>query len=87
MQGYAISQSLKELERSVLAKKLVHFDNPVLRWANSNCMPKRDAKDNIQLTKQNEFNKIDPIVALGLSFDAMLNYKAQPVSEAGIISL
>lgn len=87
MQGYTISQSLKELERAVLACKLIHFDNPVLRWANSNCMPKRDAKDNIQLTKENEFNKIDPMVALGLSFDAMLSYKAIPQQEAGIISL
>lgn len=87
MQGYAISQSLKELERMVLAKRLVHFNNPVLSWSNSNCLPKRDAKDNIQLTKENEFNKIDPMVALALSFDSMLNYKAEPKSYAGLIDL
>lgn len=87
MQGYAISQSMKEFERLVLGKKIIHFGNPVLTWANSNTMPKRDAKDNIQLTKQNEYNKIDPIVAAVLSVDSMLNYKAIPQKEAGMISL
>lgn len=84
MQGYQISQSIKELERAILGKKVIHFDNPVMRWANGNTMPKIDAKGNLQLIKENEYNKIDPMVAAALSFDAMLSDKAEVKIESGI---
>jgi len=63
-QGYAsMSSPAKEFEKMVLARKLVHGDNPVLRWNASNVAIQRDAAENIKPVKDKSTGRIDGIVA------------------------
>jgi len=57
------SAPMKELEALVLAKRLHHNGDPVLRWMVSNVVCHRDAKENIYPRKQKPENKIDGVVA------------------------
>lgn len=59
-----LSDPMKELEKFVVAGKLVHDDNPVLNWMISNVVCHTDANDNIFPRKEFPENKIDGAVAL-----------------------
>ena len=63
--GYA-SQSapLRELERLILEKQLVHEGDPVLRWMVRNVMIQRDPAGNVKLDKSKAGDKIDGVMAL-----------------------
>ena len=63
--GYA-SQSapLRELERMVLEKQLIHEGDPVLRWMVRNVMITRDPAGNQKLDKARSGDKIDGVMAL-----------------------
>lgn len=64
-QGYAtLSEPTKELEKLVYSGKLIHFDDPVLRWSISNVIVTTDPAGNIKPNKDKSPNKIDPIAAL-----------------------
>jgi phage terminase large subunit-like protein len=64
-QGFAsMSGPAKELEKLVLARKLLHGANPVLRWNASNVAVQRDAAENIKPVKDKSTGRIDGIVAL-----------------------
>ncbi len=64
-QGYAtLSEPTKELEKLVYSGKLIHFDDPVLRWSVSNVIVTTDPAGNIKPNKDKSPNKIDPIAAL-----------------------
>lgn len=63
-QGYAsMSEPAKEFERLVVAGKLVHGGNPVLRWMASNVAKTEDPSGNIKPDKSKSREKIDGIVA------------------------
>lgn len=71
-QGYAsMSAPTSELEKLVLAEKIIHNQNPVLRWMASNTVVQQDAAGNIKPAKDKSPEKIDGIVmtimALGLA--------------------
>lgn len=87
MGGYALTQSMKEMERKVLARQYLHFMNPVMKWANSNLNPKRDHNGNIRPDKSDPKKKIDPIVGLILAEDARIHDEAEETNEGGIIGL
>jgi phage terminase large subunit-like protein len=53
----------KELEALVLAEKLQHGENAVLRWMAANTTVERDAADNRKPSKSKSSEKIDGIVA------------------------
>ena len=64
-QGYAtLSEPTKELEKLVYSGKLIHFDDPVLRWSMSKVIVTTDPAGNIKPNKDKSPNKIDPIAAL-----------------------
>jgi len=64
-QGYiSLSPPTKELERLVIAKKLRHDGNPVLRWMADNAVAERDAAGNLKLSKAKSRLKIDGMAAL-----------------------
>lgn len=64
-QGYAtLSEPTKELEKLVYSGKLIHFDDPVLRWSISNVIVTTDPAGNIKPNKDKSPNKIDPVAAL-----------------------
>ena len=73
-QGWAsMSTPTKELERLVLQKKLIHNNNPVLRWM-VNCVSiKRDPADNIKVAKDKSSDKVDGVVACIMSLGDYLS--------------
>lgn len=75
--GYA-SQSapLRELERLVLEKQLVHEGDPVLRWMVSNVLIERDAAGNTKLNKAKSSDKIDGVMALNCAVAEMMTRTA-----------
>lgn len=63
-QGYAsMSPAAKEFEALVMAKKLAHDGNPVLRWSIGNVVIETDAAGNIKPSKARSSEKIDVAVA------------------------
>ena len=64
-QGYAsMSPPTKRLETLILARRLAHSGNPILRWMASNVSAETDAAGNIKPSKRRSREKIDGIVAL-----------------------
>lgn len=69
-QGYAsMSEPMKEVQKLVLEKKLIHFGHPVLRWMADNTVAKTDPSDNIKPDKAKSKERIDGIVALIMAID------------------
>ena len=63
-QGYAsMSPAAKDFETLVMARKLRHDGNPVLRWCLGNCSIESDAAGNIKPSKAKSSEKIDALVA------------------------
>ena len=60
----SLSEPMKDIERLVIQGKLIHFDNPVLRWAVSNTVATKDSNDNIKPDKSKAIFRIDPAVAM-----------------------
>ncbi|MCI5891804.1 MAG: terminase large subunit [Clostridiales bacterium] len=64
-QGYrSLSEPMKDIERLVYDGKLIHLNDPVLKWAMSNVIATRDPADNIKPDKAKSTKKIDPVVAM-----------------------
>ncbi len=64
-QGYlSLSPAMKELERLILSKKIIHDGNKVMRWMFSNIAVKLDPTGNIKPDKSKVKEKIDGISAL-----------------------
>lgn len=87
MGGYNLSQTMKAMEIDISAGKVEHFNNPVHEWSLANCEPKYDHNGNIRPDKSNPENKIDPTVAMILSFDAWISSRAEKKIESEIIIL
>jgi len=69
-QGYAsMNWPTKKLEEVVLAGKLNHGGNPVLRWMAGNVSIETDAADNWKPSKKKSRERIDGIVALIMALD------------------
>lgn len=69
-QGYAsMTAPTKEMGRLVLAGKLAHGGNPVLRWMADNVTVEQDAAGNIKPSKAKSREKIDGIVAAIMALD------------------
>jgi len=90
-QGYvSLSAPTKELEKIVLSQKLIHNNNPVLRWNASNVSVEIDAAENIKPSKKKSTEKIDGIVALVMALGRAITQPAEEGSvydKRGIISL
>lgn len=62
-QGHlSMNPAMKEMGRMVLARELEHPNDPVLTWAVSNVVAKKDEAGNIKPDKAKSQNKIDPAV-------------------------
>lgn len=63
-QGFlSLSDPTKELLRLILAGKIRHNANPILRWHALNAVVVRDAADNMKLHKEKSRKKIDGLAA------------------------
>src|SRR5678815_2952406 len=64
-QGFAsMSAPTKELLNYILARKIAHGGNPVLRWMANNVVVKTDSAGNLKPDKGKSTEKIDGIVAM-----------------------
>lgn len=63
-QGFkTLSEPIKDIEKLILERKLITFNNPVLRFAFSNAVPSMDPAGNIKLDKSKASKRIDPVIA------------------------
>lgn len=69
-QGFAsMSAPLKELEKLVLAGRLRHGANPLLRWAVASLAIATDSAENVKPDRDKSTGRIDPFVALVMALD------------------
>lgn len=66
---YGMAVPMREFERRLLAGKLQHGGNPVLRWMAGNVAVKQDPAGNLKPDKAESQGKIDGIVALLMALD------------------
>lgn len=90
-QGFmSMAAPVKEFERRLLARKLHHGGNPVLRWMASNVAVKQDAAGNLKPDKAQSQGKIDGIVALVMAVDRAMRHgpsRASIYEGRGILTL
>lgn len=85
-QGFlSMAVPMKEFEKRLLARKIRHGGNPVLRWMADNVSVKQDPAGNLKPDKSTSQGKIDGIVALIMSLDRLSRY--QETSKAGLFVL
>ena len=64
----------KELLTYILARKITHGGNPVLRWMANNVVVKTDSAGNLKPDKGKSIEKIDGIVAMIMSLELAIRY-------------
>lgn len=90
-QGFAsMAVPMKEFERRLLARKIRHGGNPILRWMADNVAVKQDPAGNLKPDKASSQSRIDGIVALVMALDRAMRHE-QPrrsvYEERGILVL
>ena len=89
--GYlSFAAPMKDFERRLLARKINHGGNPVLRWMADNVAISQDPAGNIKPNKGESQGKIDGLVALVMSIDRLSRNVAGGTSvyeERGLISV
>ena len=77
-QGYgSMSAPSKEFEKLALQGKIIHFNNPVLRWMLASTTISTDPAGNIKPDKRKSSQKIDGIVASIMAIGEMMTYMAK----------
>lgn len=81
-QGYgSMSIALRELETKLLQRVLKHGNHPVLTMCAGNCVVEMDAAGNRKFTKKKSTGRIDGMVSLAMSVDALARYEQTPEKE------
>lgn len=74
-QGYqTMSEPTKEMARLVIAKKVRHGGNPVLRWMADNVVVRTDPAGNLKPDKEKSKKKIDGIVGLIIALSLAIRH-------------
>lgn len=82
-QGFlGMAAPMAELQRRLLARKLHHGGNPVLRWMADNVAVKQDAAGNLKPDKSESQGKIDGIPALAMALDRAMRHQELPAWRA-----
>jgi len=77
-QGFSsMSQPTKELQRLTLDRKLIHGNNPVMRWMADNLIVSQDPTGRIKPNRAKSREKIDGIVALVMALDRAMRHEYQ----------
>jgi phage terminase large subunit-like protein len=80
-QGFkTLSEPCKDVEAKVVARKVRHAWNPVLRWCASNAVISTDAAGNIKPDKEKASGRIDGIVAWAMARSRGIVVKDEPGS-------
>jgi phage terminase large subunit-like protein len=81
-QGFAsLSAPTKSLEQTILAKRLRHDGDPILRWCVSNVAVEQDAAGNLKPSKAVSTEKIDAVVAMIMAVDVMDRNANTPIPD------
>lgn len=84
----SMTNPTKELLKLVLAKRVRHGGNAVLRWMCDNLMVKQDEAGNVKPDKARSTEKIDGMVALIMALDRAMRHEGTSVyEERGMIVL
>jgi phage terminase large subunit-like protein len=90
-QGFiSMAAPMKEFERRLLAKKVKHGGNPVLRFMADGVVVKQDPAGNLKIDKANSQARVDGIVALVMAIDRAVrhqNAKQSVYNERGVLAL
>ena len=90
-QGFlSMAAPMREFERRLLAKKLHHGGNPVLRWMADNVAVRMDPAGNLKPDKAASQGKIDGIVGLVMALDRASRHEAPKKSvyeERGLVTV
>jgi len=73
-----VSDPTKTLHELIMARKIRHGGNPILRWHASNAVARRDSAGNIKLDKEKSRKKIDGMAALVNAVAGAINYGEGP---------
>jgi phage terminase large subunit-like protein len=72
-QGFAsMSTPTKQIEELILAQRIRHGGNPVLRWMNRNVYIQKDPAGNMKIDKAKSSDKVDGMVCLAMSIGGYL---------------
>ena len=72
-QGFvSMSMPTKTLEAEILAKNIIHNNNPCMNWCMSNVALQEDGAGNIKVAKNRAKEKVDPVVALIMALGSYL---------------
>jgi len=90
-QGYlSLSDPTKTLHELIMARKIWHNGNPILRWHASNAVARKDSAGNIKLDKEKSRKKIDGMAALVNAVGAAISHPPEPPSvyeQRGLLML
>jgi phage terminase large subunit-like protein len=85
-QGFKdMSPATKELLNLILAGRLKHDGNPVLRWMIDNMVVKQDPSGNIKPDKQKSTEKIDGVVAMIMGLSRAMANEASVYEDRGVV--
>jgi phage terminase large subunit-like protein len=86
---YGMAAPMREFERRLLAKKINHQGNPVLRWMANNLAVRQDPAGNLKPDKAESQGKIDGLVALLMALDRAMRHgdERSVYEERGILVL
>ncbi len=80
-QGFAsMSPPSKEMEKLILARKIVFPDNPALKWCFSNVIAETDAAGNVKPSKKLSREKIDMVVSTIMALDGSLRNRKKEIT-------
>ncbi len=68
-----LSAPMRELKADLAAKNINYNNNPLMKWALTNVSVEVDKNENIRPVKNNQRQRIDPAVALLISYVVYLN--------------
>jgi phage terminase large subunit-like protein len=74
--------AMQDFEKLLKAGRIDHNNNPVLTWAASNLVVRRDANMNMAPDKKNSLEKIDPMVALLMALGRQSVSQGVPVNRS-----
>lgn len=85
----AMSPSTKELVKLIIEQRVLHGDNPILRWNADNVVVETDSSGNLKPSKKKSTQKIDGIVAMIMALDRALrhNENKSVYSERGLLTI
>ena len=80
-QGFKdMSPPSKEFYRLMMAGKIIHGGNPILKWMAGNVVIRKDPAENIKPDKEKSTEKIDGIVAAIMALDRCIRHQIQSES-------